>query len=120
MKTKHLSTIDATPPATKRQSVLLVFKNTRLPQYPAFMLLRFVHATFPNDKAVNYVEMVRTGLRMPKDRFDLYVADGTFVPAPTTAVLLGRVKPSTKFEIMHSETYESPRMVDMHRYLEAA
>lgn len=108
MKNKLFCIENATPPV-KRQSLQLVYKNTRLPQYPAFMLLRFVHATFPNDKAVNYVEMVRTGQRMLKSKFDELQADKTFVPTQGTAVLLGRVKPSRKSEILHSEDYESPR-----------
>ena len=36
------------------------------------------------------------------------------------AHLQQQLKPSRQSEVLHSETYESPRMADMHRYLEAA
>lgn len=104
MKDKHICSQKATPPEVhKLKSPVLVYKNTRLMWLPGYVALRFVHCTYPNDRALNYVEFTRTGGRMLTDAFRLLEAEGTLVPTDQTARILGKVKPSTQAEIIASD-----------------
>jgi hypothetical protein len=109
-KYKHIHALDANPPAVKRQSLTLVYRNRGVFWLPSYVTVRLVHATYPNDAALNYAQLVGTNLRMLRSRFDELVADGRLVPTDATARIIGRVKPSTKAEIRDSESEEVTMM----------
>lgn len=98
-----ISLLDATPPAVKVQSLTLVYRNRGVFWLPSYVTVRMVHATYPNDRANNYIQLVGCGKRIPRDKFDQLVAEGRLVPTDTTAPLVGYLKPSTKAEAQYSE-----------------
>ena len=109
MENKRKQLKIATPRIFQVPGPKLVFNRYQFLRHPEKVALRFVRV-FTADGCIEHVEFIHTRKRMPKAEFITRWQDGEYSPTPETAVILGKVKPSRQSEIMHSETYESPRL----------